>query len=84
MKLLVAVVLGMILGVLGTLAYDDPKSVARTAHKLINKGEEQVKDTKFNNCRTQFLEETSCFQKKKPEECLKDIDAKCGPLQKPE
>lgn len=71
--------LGIVLGVLGILAYQHPDKIANQARGAVNVAEAKVQAAKFKQCRDDFLEESHCFQSNATaDECFEAIEARCG------
>lgn len=79
MKLLIAVIIGLVLGFVSRMAYEDPKSISKQAHKIINAGEQRISQEKREQCQQAYLEDTGCFQHQKPDQCVKQMADRCGP-----
>jgi hypothetical protein len=80
MKTIGAVMVGIMMGVAGTLgAQALPASVTDTAKARMKDTVEIAKDTRYNYCQRGFYRETECRQKLPPAECDRKLYEACGP-----
>lgn len=78
MKIAIVFVLGLVMGVLGTLAFQNPNKAGEVARDGIGSVQTRVEGARRNQCVRDFLDRTQCFQKKKDSECDALIVQECG------
>lgn len=78
MKSLLIFTVGVVLGVSGTIAFQNPSKVGDAARDGITQMQTQVESARREQCVREFLDSTNCFQRKKAGECDALIVKECG------
>lgn len=78
MKSLLVFVTGLVLGISGTIAFQNPREVGDAARAGISKVQVQVEGARREQCVRDFLDSTNCFQRKGAKECDALIVKECG------
>lgn len=79
-KTLVILVVGIAIGVGGTLTFQNPRGMANKAHSAVNSAESKVEAHSREQCVKDFLTRTHCLNDAKltQEECDALILKECG------
>jgi hypothetical protein len=74
----IALVIGIVIGVFGVLAFQNPRKVGQAAYSGISEVQTRVEGMRRDQCVRDFLDRTQCFQKKPGRECDALIVRECG------
>lgn len=78
MEKIVVLVIGIVVGVVATLAFQNPRKVGDAARDGITHVQTTVERERRDQCVREFLDETGCFQKQSAKECDARIVQRCG------